>query len=436
MNAMLDLVGRHKAGAPVGIYSVCSAHPLVLESALRLARRTGSLALIEATSNQVNQDGGYTGMRPADFRERVLGLATTVGLPHDRVVLGGDHLGPNCWQNLPAATALEKSAVLVGEYVAAGFRKIHLDCSMSLSDDPRSLGDELIAERTATLCEITEAVWRKVGGEPPVYIIGSEVPVPGGAHETLQELAVTTPQAAQATIGAHRRAFARHGVEAAWSRVIGLVVQPGVEFDHHHVIDYIPSKAAALSKSIEPVPGMVFEAHSTDYQAPQALEALVRDHFAILKVGPGVTFALREVFWALSDIASEMGLTPQISVKETLLGEMRRNPRYWKSYYTSPQSQNFDLQYSLSDRSRYYWSTPVVEQACAELLERLASRGIPLTLISQYLPVQYAAIRAGRLQIDPRELVLDGVEQVLRLYDGACRPPGPAERAVIDRGIE
>jgi D-tagatose-1,6-bisphosphate aldolase subunit GatZ/KbaZ len=436
MNAMLDLVGRHKAGAPVGIYSVCSAHPLVLESALRLARRTGSLALIEATSNQVNQDGGYTGMRPADFRERVLGLATTVGLPHDRVVLGGDHLGPNCWQNLPAATALDKSAVLVGEYVAAGFRKIHLDCSMSLSDDPRSLGDELIAERTATLCEITEAVWRKVGGEPPVYIIGSEVPVPGGAHETLQELAVTTPQAAQATIDAHRRAFARHGVEAAWSRVIGLVVQPGVEFDHHHVIDYIPSKAAALSKSIEPVPGMVFEAHSTDYQAPQALEALVRDHFAILKVGPGVTFALREVFWALSDIASEMGLTPQISVKETLLGEMRRNPRYWKSYYTSPQSQDFDLQYSLSDRSRYYWSTPVVEQACAQLLERLASRGIPLTLISQYLPVQYAAIRAGRLQNDPRELVLDGVEQVLRQYDGACRPPGPAERAVIDRGIE
>ncbi len=123
MKAMLDLVRRHKSGVPVGIYSVCSAHPLVLEAALRLAKRTGSLALIEATSNQVNQDGGYTGMRPADFRERVLSLATAVGLAHDRVLLGGDHLGPNCWQNLPAATALEKSEVLVGEYVAAGFHK-------------------------------------------------------------------------------------------------------------------------------------------------------------------------------------------------------------------------------------------------------------------------------------------------------------------------
>ena len=177
MNAVLDLVRRHKSGVPVGIYSVCSAHPLVLEASLRMAGRGGCLALIEATSNQVNQDGGYTGMRPADFRERVLALATAVGLPHDRLVLGGDHLGPNCWQNLPAATALQKSEVLVGEYVAAGFRKIHLDCSMSCADDPRSLGDELIAERTAGLCEITEPVWRKVGGEPPVYVIGSEVPV-------------------------------------------------------------------------------------------------------------------------------------------------------------------------------------------------------------------------------------------------------------------
>ena len=436
MKAMLELVRRHKSGEPVGIYSVCSAHPLVLEAALRMAKRTGSLALIEATSNQVNQDGGYTGMRPADFRERVLALAAAVGLPQERVLLGGDHLGPNAWATLPAATALQKSEVLVGEYVAAGFRKIHLDCSMSCADDPRSLGDELIAERTAALCEVTEAVWRKVGGEPPVYIIGSEVPVPGGAHEALQELAVTTPSAARATIEAHRRAFERHGVGAAWSRVVGLVVQPGVEFDHHHVVDYIRPKAAELSRSVEPVAGMVFEAHSTDYQAPGALEALVQDHFAILKVGPGLTFALREVFWALSDIAAELGLTPRVSVKATLLEEMRRNPRYWKSYYTNLQLETSDLQFSLSDRSRYYWSTPVVERACTDMLRSLTLSGIPLTLISQYLPLQYAAIRAGQLRNDPRELVLDGVGQVLRQYDAACGPPSWAQRTAIDRGIE
>jgi len=435
MNAVLDLVRRHKSGLPAGIYSVCSAHPMVLEAALRLARRTGGLALIEATSNQVNQDGGYTGLRPADFRERALSLAAAAGLPPDRVVLGGDHLGPNCWQNLPSPTALLKAAVMVREYVAAGFRKIHLDCSMSCADDPRALGDELIAERTAALCEVTEAAWREVGGEPPVYVIGSEVPVPGGARETLQELAVTTPEAAGATIEAHRRAFRQHGIEAAWSRVVGLVVQPGVEFDHHQVIDYVPSKALALSRSIAAVDGMVFEAHSTDYQAAAALEALVRDHFAILKVGPGLTFALREVFWALSDMAAELGLPPEASLKETLLAQMKQQPRYWKAYYTNPERQEFDLQFSLSDRIRYYWSAPVVERACAQLFGFLASRGIPLTLISQYLPVQYAAIRAGLLKNDPRELVFDGVQQVLGNYERACRPE-PAGRAVMNRGSE
>lgn len=441
MNALSDLVRRHKSGEAVGIYSVCSAHPLVIEAALRLAHQSGTPALIEATSNQVNQDGGYTGMRPAAFRERVLTLATKVGLPHDRVVLGGDHLGPNAWQKLPATAALEKAGVMVAEYLTAGFRKIHLDCSMSCAGDPRALGDEVIAERNAALCKITEAAWRGVGGdppggEPPGYIIGSEVPVPGGAHETLEGLSVTTPEAARDTVEAHRKAFARHGIESAWERVMGLVVQPGVEFDHHQVIDYVPSKASALSRSIEAVPGMVFEAHSTDYQTPGALDALVEDHFAILKVGPGVTFALREAFWALSDIGTELGLMPEDSLKDIMLAEMRRDPRYWSAYYTNAERQDFDLQFSLSDRVRYYWTAPVVERACAQLLDGLAARAVPLTLISQYLPAQYAAIREGRLNNHPRALVLDAVEQVLRHYDRACRPGFTPGSAVIDQGLE
>jgi D-tagatose-1,6-bisphosphate aldolase subunit GatZ/KbaZ len=420
MKALLNLIERHKAGTAAGIYSVCSAHPLVLEATLRLASDTGGVALIEATSNQVNQDGGYTGMRPAEFRDLVYGLAKNAQLPRERLVLGGDHLGPNCWQSLESAAAQAKAKVLVAEYVTAGFRKIHLDCSMACAGDPPSLGDELIAERTAALCAITESAWRNSGGEPPAYIIGSEVPVPGGAHETLSELAVTTPAAAHATIEAHRAAFERHGLKDAWRRVIGLVVQPGVEFDHHQVIDYQRAKAAALSRSIVQVPGMVFEAHSTDYQTKAALKALVEDHFAILKVGPAVTFALREALWALSDIARELGMP--VSLKDTVREAMKRAPKHWKSYYLDADRWQFDWQYSLSDRIRYYWSAPEVAQACTQLFESLAAVRVPLTLISQYLPSQYAAIRDGRLRNEPRELVLDGITQVLRGYAAACNP--------------
>ena len=128
---MKDIITRHKAGEDLGICSVCSAHPLVIEAALRFDLHTDNKVLIEATSNQVNQFGGYTGMKPADFRDFVLKIAKEVGFPHERLILGGDHLGPNCWQNEPADAAMEKSIALIIAYVAAGFSKIHLDASMS-----------------------------------------------------------------------------------------------------------------------------------------------------------------------------------------------------------------------------------------------------------------------------------------------------------------
>jgi D-tagatose-1,6-bisphosphate aldolase subunit GatZ/KbaZ len=424
MNALLELLRAHKSGSPVGICSVCSSHSLVIEAALREADCEGRYALIEATSNQVNQFGGYTGMRPLDFQHYVAGIAARVALPMERVLLGGDHLGPNVWRSEPAGAALARSEQLVADYVAAGFRKIHLDCSMSCADDPGALTDALIAARAAQLCRASEAAWHASGGEPPVYVIGTEVPTPGGAAEALESLAVTTPAAVTATLDAHRDAFLRGGLQHAWPRVVALVVQPGVEFDHHKVIDYEPARARELAQCIERVPGLLYEAHSTDYQTPAALAALVRDHFAILKVGPGVTFALRAALWALADIERELDMAPAEPLKQVVMEAMRRDPRHWKAYYTDARSQRFDLQYSLSDRIRYYWNVPKVGAACEALIANLGTRRIPLTLLSQYLPRQYAAIRAGRLVNDARALLLDGVAQVLRDYDGACHPLG------------
>jgi D-tagatose-1,6-bisphosphate aldolase subunit GatZ/KbaZ len=422
MKAMLDLVRRHKAGDPVGIYSVCSAHPVVIEATLREAQAGEQTVLIEATSNQVNQFGGYTGMVPAAFRDYVAEIAQRVSFPVERLLLGGDHLGPNCWQAEPPALALERAETLIAAYVAAGFRKIHLDCSMSCAGDPTPLDDEVVAARAARLCKIAEKVWSQVGGEAPVYIVGTEVPKPGGAAEDLHTLAVTTPAAVDITLAAHRAAFASAGLEPVWPRVIGLVVQPGVEFDHHKVIDYERDKARALSQRITSEPHLVFEAHSTDYQKPSGLRELVEDHFAILKVGPAVTFAMRETLWALADVARELNLPAGEALKAVVLGEMRANPKYWKSYYTDPTQQALDLQYSLSDRVRYYWSVPQVQRGCAALLEQLSTVELPLTLLSQYLPRQYAAIREGRLAHEARAILLDGVAQVLRQYAQACKP--------------
>ena len=419
------LVTRHRAGSPEGIYSVCSAHPMVLEAAVRQALADGSWLLVEATSNQVDQFGGYTGMTPADFRDLVHGITDRLGLPRERLVLGGDHLGPNRWQDRPAAEAMDLAEGVIEAYVAAGYTKIHLDCSMSCADDPTPLGDAAVAERAARLLAVAERTAARTGDpERLSYVIGTEVPVPGGAHETLHALTPTSPDAARATLAAHRAAFDAVGMLGAWPRVRALVVQPAVEFDHVQVVDYRSEATVALREVLTDEPGMVFEAHSTDYQTAERLTALVRDHWAVLKVGPGLTFALREALFALAEIETELVPDADRShLVDVLDARMVAQPRYWQGYHDGdPAEQRVARRYSYSDRVRYYWPDPEVEAAVETLLRNLAGTGIPETLLSQHLPEQYARVRAGALTPDPRELVVDKVRDALRPYAAACFP--------------
>lgn len=429
MKHLTEFVADHKHDKRCGIFAVCSAHPLVLEAAMRHARDAQSILLIEATSNQVDQYGGYTGMTPDDFRGFVEQMADKHHFPRNQLVLGGDHLGPNRWQNAPAAEAMSHAEELIRHYVAAGFKKIHLDCSMSCADDPVPLTDEIVAGRAARLALIAEQTRKeKQGSSDLVYVIGTEVPVPGGAHETLSTLVVTSPQAAKATLEAHRHAFEQQGLHDLWPRIIGLVVQPGVEFDHTHVIDYQPEKSLALSRTIEEFDTMVFEAHSTDYQTPLALQQLVQHHFAILKVGPALTFALREALFSLAAIEQELRPAYQCSgLRDVLESVMQEHPEHWKQHYHGNNDERrLARGYSYSDRVRYYWPDHHIDEAYARLVNNLTDKPLPLPLISQYLPLQYVKVREGRLAATPHELIIDHIQDVLRQYHAACMGTSPS----------
>ncbi len=147
-------------------------------------------------------------------------------------------------------------------------------------------------------------------------------------------------------------------------------------------------------------------AHSTDYQPPQAYRQLVRDHFAILR-GPALTFALREALFALDRIEREwLGTPAGAAVRHAGAGDARA-PRQWSRYYHgTPHQQYLDRHYSLSDRVRYYWPQPQVQQAVDGLLDNLRRSPAPLALLSQYLPDQARAMNAGELSADPQEWVL------------------------------
>jgi D-tagatose-1,6-bisphosphate aldolase subunit GatZ/KbaZ len=421
---LLDTVDRHESGEAVGVYSVCSAHPLVIEASVLQAIDDDGCLLVEATSNQVDQFGGYTGMKPHDFRRLVLEVVGRHGLPEERVVLGGDHLGPNRWGGLPAGAAMGHAGDLVASYVAAGFTKIHLDCSMPCADDADPLDDEVVAERAATLAVRAEReAHARASADELVYVVGTEVPVPGGAHEALGKLTPTSAGAARATLAAHEDAFRSKGLAEAWERVIALVVQPGVEFDLERVIDYERSATEELRRTLDDRGRLVFEAHSTDYQRRANLAELVEDHWAVLKVGPALTFAMREALFALAAIEDELVTEGERSgLPSVVERRMLEEPGHWEGYYPGgPADRRLLRRYSYSDRIRYYWSYPDVEEARKRLFSNLAAREVPETLLSQHLPRQYERVRQGRLDADPEALVFDRIRDTLEDYAVACK---------------
>ncbi|WP_029620891.1 D-tagatose-bisphosphate aldolase, class II, non-catalytic subunit [Pseudorhizobium marinum] len=422
LNALLTLHAFADAGDPRGLTSVCSAHPLVIEAALIEALQTGSIACIEATCNQVNQEGGYTGMTPVDFRDFVLAIARTVDFPVGRILFGGDHLGPNPWKHLPADEAMAKAEAMTYAYAAAGFGKLHLDASMACADDPTPLSVATIAKRAARLAIAAEQGASEGSHPAPGYVIGTEVPVPGGAMEELDVLEVTSPADAATTLAIHEETFREAGLEGVLDRIAGLVVQPGVEFGNANVMRFKPEEASDLSGWRQATGGIVFEAHSTDYQPTEALRALVAGGFCILKVGPGLTFALREALYGLDQIAGI--LVPSYTggaLMRSMEASMLAAPKNWAGYYPGSDEEKFvQRHFSYSDRIRYYWNLPEAQRAVEALFEALGERDLPETLVSQYLAGVYDDVSAARLKPTARNLVIASIRKALAPYSAAC----------------
>lgn len=408
-----------KNGSPRSICSVCSSNRLVIEAALEEGVRTGNPVLIEATANQANQFGGYTGMKPGDFAEYVYSIADKAGFNRDMLILGGDHLGPLVWSNEPEAAAMDKAETLVTEYAAAGFSKLHLDCSMRLGDDDRNLplSAETVAERAARLALAAE----KVSAGKPVYVIGSEVPIPGGATEAEDDLSITRPEDLKREYAQFKSAFLKHGLADAWERVIAIVVQPGVEFGDDQIFLYNGVKAAKLTAAARELPHTILEGHSTDYQPGECLCAMKNDGVGILKVGPALTFAAREAIYALEKIERTLYRSePEdgySNFEATLERVMLESPANWERHYHGDEEKLALMRrYSLSDRSRYYMENAAVKAALDRLTRNIDNINIPLGLLSQYLPGEASEVIAGKLEKKAEALIKEHICYFLRSY--------------------
>lgn len=431
MDALRLMIEKRKQGMKyVGIPSFCTASDLVIEACLKQALRFDDYVLLEATANQVNQFGGYTGMKPADYRDFVYKIADSVGFDKEKIILGGDHLGPLTWQNETEEEAMKKSIELVKLFVLAGFKKIHLDTSMRVQSDSKDemLSDETIAKRGAILYEACEEAYQELlkanpGEVRPVYIIGSEVPIPGGAQEAEESISVTKPEAVEKTLRVYREQFEKRGLRNAFDNIIGIVVQPGVEFGDSEIFHYDRVKASELTSAVKSYSNIVLEGHSTDYQSPKELKEMVEDGVAILKVGPALTFSLREGLFALSMI--EKQLIPEAeraNFIEVMEEVMLEDTSKWNKHYHGTEEQlAVKRKYSFSDRCRYYFAMPKMQETVKKLFANLSQAEIPMSMLRQYMPQQYAKVRDGVLPMEPKALAEDCVVHLVEDYNYATK---------------
>jgi D-tagatose-1,6-bisphosphate aldolase subunit GatZ/KbaZ len=247
--------------------------------------------------------------------------------------------------------------------------------------------------------------------------------VPGGSKEKESFIRPTSPQGVKDTLAAMKEAFKKAGLEDAWERVIAVVAQPGVEFGDDHVFRYNREKAKSLSRSLDYSP-LVFEAHSTDYQTGQNLKHLVEDHFCILKVGPALSYAYREALFSLAKIEKELSfkIASPSNLEETAEKIMLEYcSGYWEKYYHGTEEEKrFARKFSLSDRIRYYWPHKQLAGAVEKLLDNLSADGIPLTLVSQYMPHLIMPLREGKIGKSPYDLVIAHIRCILELYSCSC----------------
>ena len=415
-------------GSAAGLCSVCSSHALVIEAAVRLAGRTKKPLLIEATANQVNQHGGYSGLTANAFVDFVHRLCAQNTVDPGLVLVGGDHLGPYPWRGMPAEPAMLEAERLVRHFVRAGAMR---SISMRAWPSPMILvrrSIPVVPHRAPSGSVVLLRRKRVSAGtrnrctllEPKCPLReGKSQRSRGGLPPLLRSLTTFAKQSRCTSGSSMRQRLMTHGTGLSpwWC-------QPGIEFDALTVYPYRRDLATGLVSALADFPGLLFEGHSTDYQSTSALRALVEDGFAVLKVGPELTFTLRESLFGLGAIEEELlGSRDGASrLRVTVLETMREKPESWKGYYREDALLPLRMTYGYSDRVRYYWNQPRVARAVERLFANLGQAEIPLQLISQFLPHLRPAPDLPSAARTPRELVLSIIEAQLSRYIEACTP--------------
>ena len=271
----IDKILKNKA-----LPSFCTSNIDVIKTILYFCNVKKLPCLIESTSNQVNQHGGYTKKNPKIFVKEILNLKKKIGFNSKNFFLGGDHLGPLPWKHKKKSIAIKNSISLINEYLDQNYCKIHIDTSIRCKDD-KYIDNEKVLNRSN---EILNNFRIKKKIKKKFLVLGTEVPLAGSGDN--KKLIPTNKKQISTEVLNIKKMFKKIGLK---NKFFGLVIEPGMKYGHS-TIKKPNFTNFADKRNISIKNNFFYEAHSTDYQPNEVLKQLVKNNFKFLKVGPELTY--------------------------------------------------------------------------------------------------------------------------------------------------
>ena len=331
--------------------SFCTANFDVIESIFYFCNSNKLPCLIECTSNQVNQDGGYTNHSPNKFIKKINNLRKKIKFNRSKLFLGGDHLGPLPWKSSSNKIALDNSIVLINKFLNEKFDKIHIDTSIKCKND-KLMNSKKIFDRTFKILN-SKTIKKKI--KDRFLIIGTEVPLSGS--DNTKDIIITNFKQIESQSLKFIKFLDVHNFK---KKKFGLVIEPGMKYMNSSIKKPL-LKTFSDKKNFSIDNNFVFEAHSTDYQPQKILEKLVDNNFKFLKVGPELTYNYSKALYFMNYIEKKFFKNSESDIKKNILLVMKQNKKYWKDYYNNQNNKLF-LNSKLN-RSRYYLNFKAVRDS-------------------------------------------------------------------------
>lgn len=178
-----------KTGVKRTLLAVCPNSFSVIKAAFRAAKRNNAPIKFAATLNQVDGDGGYTGLTQREFTKMLQLEAASVNYTGPYIV-AVDHGGPwlkdvqsiEKWDTEKAMNGVKKS---MEDSVLAGYDLLHVDPTVDISvRDGETIDIRIVVERTVELIKHVE-LFRRGHSLPPIsYEVGTEEVHGGLADDT------------------------------------------------------------------------------------------------------------------------------------------------------------------------------------------------------------------------------------------------------------